>query len=258
MQNLNVRAIQTELHWEDAEQNLAHFSDRLNAVTEGDQLVLLPEMFNTGFSMNTEELGESMYGQTIQWMKSMSSQHNIHLGGSLIIKEGSAFFNRFVMARPDGRVEYYDKRHLFRMAEEDRFFRPGVSRTVVEVHGWRILLQVCYDLRFPVWSRNVDDFHAIAYVANWPESRVAHWDKLLQARAIENQCYVLAVNRVGTDGQGIDYNGMSGVIDFYGEWTDKLTGRTGDITATLSMEQLMAWRKKFPAHRDADRFQLLP
>lgn len=265
--DLNISLIQTFLHWEDIEQNLAHF-DRLIDDIENSDLIVLPETFSTAFSMNSEELSEEMNGSAMQWMQQKAKQKNAVLCGSLILKEEEKIYNRCIWMRPDGTFDQYDKRHLFRMGEEHQFFTSGQERLIVDLKGWKICPLICYDLRFPVWSRNNFHIHddqsveaaydLLIYMANWPEVRVTAWQKLLYARAIENQCYVAAVNRIGEDGLGVNCSGSSMVIDFKGELAWQANDQEEVVkTLTISKEALEKFRMKFPVGLDADQFTVL-
>jgi predicted amidohydrolase len=212
-------------------------------------------MFTTGFTMNTS-LAETMDGPTVQWMKQQAGTIDAAMYGSVIISDGQRTYNRGLFVTPDGSVKHYDKRHLFRMAEEIRHFAPGRERVVVEWRGWRVLLQICYDLRFPVFARNRSDYDLSIYVANWPEARRYPWSQLLIARAIENQCYVLGANRVGMDGMGHHYTGDSAVVDPRGEVMNVASGREVVLSSTLNAEALLDFRAKFPVGSDADAFEL--
>ena len=205
MRDLRVTLVQSMLHWEDAAANRAMFGEKLATLKGTTDLIVLPEMFTTGFSMRSQALAETMDGATVAWMRAQAKSLDAALYGSVIITEDTKYFNRGLFVQPSGKVTAYDKRHLFRFANENEHYAPGTERVVVEWRGWRILLQVCFDLRFPVFARNRSDYDAILYVANWPEARRFPWNQLLIARAIENQCYVLGGNRVGMDGKGIHY-----------------------------------------------------
>ncbi len=251
--------IQSDLAWEDKASNLKMFSDKLRALKGSSSIVILPEMFNTGFSMNVQALSESMDGETIAWMKEESGANKMIITGSLIINESDRFFNRMVWVQPDGKIAYYDKRHLFAYAGEDRHFSQGEKRLITSVNGIRFMLQVCYDLRFPVWSRQQgEEYDVLVYVANWPEKRSHAWKSLLAARAIENQCYVIGVNRVGTDGKGHRYSGDSSVIDPLGEILWQSANREENFTFIPDMQNLQEIRKELPFLKDADRFTLHP
>lgn len=257
MQDLKVTAVQASLVWEDAQANRRSFAHTLASLKGATDLVVLPEMFTTGFSMNTRELAETMDGPTLGWMQQQAFDLDCAINGSLIIEEDGKYYNRSLFVLPDGSVDHYDKRHLFRMANEDTHFTEGKQRRTVEWKGWRILLQVCYDLRFPVFSRNRQDYDLALYVANWPAARSGAWSTLLKARAIENQCYVVGVNRVGVDGMEIEYCGASAIIDTRGEELLPIPlDQEVATTATLSHKDMQAFRDKFPIHKDADEFQL--
>jgi omega-amidase len=259
MPDLKITFFQASLEWENISGNLARFSKKLEGVREETDLIVLPEMFNTGFSMRAAALAEPMEGYSMAWMAEWAKKKDCPLAGSLIIEERKQYFNRFIWMSPDGSFVYYDKRHLFRMAGEDRYFSAGNQRLVVEHRGWRFCPLVCYDLRFPVWSRNKNDYDVLIFVANWPESRRTAWKVLLQARAVENQAYVIGVNRVGEDGSGNSYAGDSAVYSPAGE----LISRTAPFeekaeTVTLSRIELDTLREKFAVKLDADRFEILP
>jgi len=256
MQDLTVSVIQSELFWEDPEANRTAFAEKIAGIQPPD-LIVLPEMFSTGFSMRSNELAETMDGPSVTWMKEQAANSEAAINGSLIIEEDGKYFNRSVIAFPDGKIEHYDKRHLFRMADEDAHFSEGTEREIVELKGWRICLQVCYDLRFPVFSRNQNDYDLLIYVANWPEARTSAWSTLLKARAIENQCYLIGVNRIGSDAKGISYSGASVILDPKGDelWETPLH-QEAIGTATLSSQELQDFRLKFPVSKDADDFDL--
>ncbi len=257
MRDLRVTIVQNMLHWEDAEANRRMLGERVGNLAGTTDLVVLPEMFTTGFSMRSEELAEDMNGTTVQWMRAQAKALDAALYGSTIIKAGGRCFNRGLFVRPDAEVTVYDKRHLFRFASETDHYSPGKERVVVEWRGWRILLQICFDLRFPVFARNRRDYDAILYVANWPEARRYPWSQLLIARAIENQCYVAGVNRVGMDGKGIHYSGDSVVVDPRGAVVATVeAGMEGIATATLDLSALQDFRDKFPVGMETDDFEL--
>ncbi|MBW1778295.1 MAG: amidohydrolase [Deltaproteobacteria bacterium] len=253
MSDLTLTLIQPEPVWEDISANLDLF-DRLTAqIQDPTDLILLPEMFTTGFTMNAEKLAQDMAGSGVQWLKETAGRKNADVAGSLIIREKDRFYNRLVWAKPDGSLFCYDKRHLFRMAGEDRFYAAGEDRLTVQLQGWRIRPFICYDLRFPVWCRNRQNaYDAAVFVANWPRTRSDHWKSLLTARAIENQCYVVGVNRVGKDGNGLEYSGDSAVIDPTGKRLFQKAGEPVIARLTLSREVLMEYRNAFPAWMDAD------
>jgi omega-amidase len=261
--NLKVAAFQTDLIWENPQENLRNF-DALFAQAAPADLYVLPEMFTTGFTMNSFAFAENPQNSpTLSWMKAKAIEKKAAITGSLIIKENGSFYNRMVVVTPEGVVAEYDKRHLFRMGKENENYTQGNKRTVVKWKGFSILLQVCYDLRFPVWSRNAVDekgnflYDAILYVANWPNARAYAWDTLLQARAIENHAYTVGVNRVGQDENQLVYLGGTACFDFSGKQISKANdGETQIIYADWCKEKLTEFRKKFPVWMDADRFTL--
>ncbi|MEX2483207.1 MAG: amidohydrolase [Brumimicrobium sp.] len=255
MQNLNITLIQTKQYWEEKEKNLEHFETHLNKIKGPTDLIVLPEMFHTSFTMNAEKLGEDMNGTGINWLKEKAKLHDAAMVASLIICENKNYFNRMVFVTPDSNVQHYDKRKLFGLAKEDDFYSPGKSNKIVNYKGWKILLQVCYDLRFPENCRNKVnsgeyDYDAIIYVANWPEKRSLHWKSLVQARAIENQCYVLAVNRVGEDGNSFSYSGDSCIISPLGDLVQYAAYDEKLLNGELSLELLQTTREKLPFLKD--------
>ncbi|MBF8964274.1 amidohydrolase [Pontibacter sp. FD36] len=257
MQDLRVTIIQTSLHWQDAAANRAMFSEKLAAVAPATDLIVLPEMFTTGFSMDAAGLAEEAEGPTLQWMKEEAARYSAVITGSVIVREGEQYFNRLYWVHPDGTYQHYNKRHLFRMAKEHHTYTPGQEKLLVELKGWKICPLVCYDLRFPVWSRNVgSEYDLLLYVANWPKPRANAWSILLQARAVENLSYVVGVNRVGTDGNGHPYSGDSAVIHPKGYKLLETTEAEGIHTITLNKKELTDFREAFPAHLDADDFTL--
>lgn len=260
MQNLTVTLVQTNLFWENPEANRAMLEEKIAGIGAATDLIILPEMFTTGFTMAPERVAEPMGLTTFRWLKQQAAQTGAVVTGSYVVREGGQFYNRLVWMQPDGRFFTYDKRHLFRMAGEHERYAAGEKRLVVEWKGWRICPLICYDLRFPVWSRNGGpagpEFDLLIYVANWPAPRAAHWNVLLQARAIENLCYVAGVNRVGTDGTDKPYLGESALIDFRGERLTYQQKLEIVHTKTLEIEGLSTYREKFPAWRDADLFSI--
>lgn len=255
---LHITLIQPDIKWEDKQANLDQYEQYISELGTKKQVVVLPEMFSTGFSMAVTRLGEPMDGPTVQWMKMVSAKHRCILTGSLIIGEDGFYFNRLLWVQPDGQVHYYDKRHLFAYADEDEHFTRGEKRVIVQVNGWRINLQVCYDLRFPVFVRNQEsDYDVILYVANWPERRSLAWKTLLQARAIENQSFVVGVNRVGNDGNNIHYNGDSSVFGPLGETIWQYPSVPVMHTVVLDKTTLHDARSHFPFLKDVDKFIIL-
>jgi predicted amidohydrolase len=259
MSNLTITSIQTDLQWEDKKANLEMLEEKIAGIKEKTEIVVLPEMFSTGFSMCPEVLAENMEGESLQWMKRIAAEKKIILTGSLIIEEDRKYYNRLIWMQPDGQYGYYDKRHLFAYAEENNHYTAGTKKLIASVKGWKINLLVCYDLRFPVWARQTPEtkYDVLMYVANWPERRIIAWKTLLQARAIENQCYVVGVNRVGDDGKNIHYSGESMTVDPMGEILYNKKEEEDIFTLTLDKNHLNSIREKFPFWKDADEFNIL-
>ena len=256
MQPLTISLIQTHTHWHDPVANRAMFAEILDAVPAESRLVLLPEMFSTGFTMHSHDVAETMAGETISWLRDQARQRQQVICASVVIVEAGACFNRFVAAQPDGELVHYDKRHLFRMAGEHEHYRAGGRKCVFNLDGWRVCPMVCYDLRFPVWFRNTGDYDLLICVANWPAPRLMAWNTLLRARAIENQTYVAAVNIVGTDGNGTNYNGGSAIYAPDGEVLAEAFDTAQIVTRTIHEQPLRSLREQFPVWQDADGFQL--
>ena len=256
--NLRVTMVQAELAWHAPATNRRSLARHFRGLIGHTDLIVLPEMFTTGFTMDAEGLAETMDGETVHWLREESAAVGCAITGSIIVREGSRHYNRLLWVTPDGQLRHYDKRHLFRMADEQAHFAAGSHRLVVEWKGWRVCPLVCYDLRFPVWSRNRGDYDVLLFVANWPARRRVAWTALLKARAIENLCYAVGVNRVGKDGNGASYAGDSAAFDFLGQSLGGDHGG-GDFveTVVLDGEALQKYRDKFPAHLDADDFELL-
>jgi len=261
MSDLVVAGLQAQQYWEDKEKNLHHFDALLNQydLTEVDVLVF-PEMFHTGFTMNAESLAEEMSDSLgINWLKQKSVQHQCVTIASLIIRENNKFYNRMVAVFPDGKLDYYDKQHLFSMAGEDKVFTPGEKTKIIEYKGWKIKLQICFDLRFPEGARNgIDEsgkpeYDLLVYNANWPKRRIAHWDILIPARAVENQCFVLSVNRVGTDGNNIEYNGHSQLVDGWGNTLQRVDNSEEMFVQTINKERLDELRSTLVFLKDRKR-----
>lgn len=257
MQDLKVSLIQSILHWQDWKMNHRHFEQCFSKIGGTTDLILLPEMFNSGFSMEVEALAQSMDGPTVNWLKSQSKKCSAVISGTLIIKEGSNFYNRLIWVHPNGEIQHYDKRHLFRMAGEEKVFSAGKEAKVFELKGWKVCPQICYDLRFPVWNRNTDNrYDVIFFLANWPSARKLHWRALLASRAIENLSYAIGLNRTGIDGKGFEYPGDSTVFDPKGrqliDWNEKEWVKT----VILSKEELALTRRQFQFWKDADKFDL--
>lgn len=263
MQDLKITLIQSDIHWEDIEANLAMFEEKIWQLGPSTDVIVLPEMFTTGFTMNASRLAEHMNMRTFKWMKQMADQTNALILGSYIVKVHDRFYNRLLWMEPGGHFKTYDKRHLFRMSNEHKTYSPGESLLISTWKGWRICPLVCYDLRFPVWSRNRWDaatrklsYDLAIYVANWPTTRAEAWTTLLKARAIENLSYVVGVNRVGQDGNGIEYSGHSSIISPKGEAIFSNEGMETTRTMELSTNSLEAFRDRFPAYLDADDFSI--
>jgi omega-amidase len=255
MRDLTVSLVQCELAWEAPADNRQHLETLMSDGAGGSDLIVLPEMFTTGFSMNALGNAEEPGGATEQWLLSQARQRDCAITGSIAVREGDAVYNRMLFATPGG-VSHYDKRHLFRMAGEHQRYAAGRERVVVSWRGWRIHLQVCYDLRFPVFGRNRQDYDLMLFVANWPSARRLHWRALLQARAIENLACVVGVNRIGEDARGLDYAGDSMAVNAEGRLLADLENKNGTVSVVLSGAELVAYRERFPCHLDADDFQL--
>jgi len=255
MRDLTVSLVQCELAWEAPADNRQHLEALITELAGGSDLVVLPEMFTTGFSMNALGNAEEPGGATEQWLLGQARQWGCAITGSIAVRVGDAVYNRMLFATPEG-LSHYDKRHLFRMAGEHKRYSAGQQRVIVSWRGWRINLQVCYDLRFPVFSRNRQDYDLMLFVANWPAARQLHWRALLPARAIENMACVVGVNRIGEDASGLDYSGDSMAVNAEGQVLADLENRNGSVSVVLSGADLLAYRERFPCHLDADDFQL--
>ncbi len=258
MHNLTVTLIQSPLHWHAPEKNRVLFSKKIDALDGTTDLIILPEMFTTGFTMAATELAETMTGPTVEWMHTIAHAKNAVITGSLIIEDNGHYYNRLIWMPPNGALQYYDKRHLFRMAKEHAHYTAGHTRPLFMLHGWRVCPLICYDLRFPVWSRNNSDnaFDLLVFVANWPRVRHGAWKALLKARAIENSAYVVGVNRVGQDDNDIDYAGDSVALNYLGESLIDCADRDTVQSVPLDYQALQDFRARFPAHQDADRFTI--
>lgn len=256
-EKLAVALIQTDLYWEDVTANLSSLEEKIASLDSPVDVIVLPEMFNTGFTMN-HTVAEPLNLTTTRWMKQIAEQADALVIGSFAVKEANEFYNRLFYVYPDGTFSYSDKRHLFRMGEEHRAYSPGQSRKTVNWRGWNIYALVCYDLRFPVWSRNIqsDPYDLLIYVANWPARRSYAWKTLLSARAIENQSYVIGINRVGVDGNDIIYQGDSVALNYLGEPVCMLESHEKEKIAVLSKTDLVTYKKEFPAYLDSDIFDI--
>ncbi len=253
--NFLISIIQTKLLWEDKAGNLEHFQNKIESIASTTDLIILPEMFTTGFSMSPRPFAEKMDGKTVNWMQKMAKASNAAIAGSLIIEQNGHYLNRLLFVESSGAYQYYDKRHLFAMAGEDQLYSKGEKNVLITYKGWRIRPLICYDLRFPVWSRNTDNYDLLVYVANWPEKRIANWRTLLQARAIENQAFVVGVNRIGFDGNNYSYSGDSAIYNPLGEKISKRKPNEDFVeTVSISKKLIENTRKTLPFLDDKDSF----
>ena len=256
--NLNISLIQTNLFWEDVTANLSHFTELISNIKDHPDIILLPEMFNTSFCPKSNHLAESMQGKTINWMKGISKIKDCAIAGTLMIKQGESIFNRLVLILKNGTIYTYDKHHLFSLLKEERYIAKGKERIIVELEGWKICPLICYDLRFPVFSRNDVEYDVLIYLANWPVKRIVAWDTLLKARSIENQCYTIGVNRVGEDGNDIHFNGHSKVFDAFGkELFSTIENKEEVLQIEISLDDLKLKRRQMNFLQDRDNFCLL-
>lgn len=259
MNELRITLVQSDIIWENKPANLTVLGEKLEHLAGTTDLVVLPEMFSTGFSMNSRAIAEAADGETLNVLRELARLHDVAICGSMIATDGGQYYNRGFFIHPDGSAEFYDKRHLFRMGDEPNHYSSGKERLIVNYREWKICLLICYDLRFPVWARNVqNEYDLLIYVANWPASRSKVWNLLLPARAVENMSYVCGVNRVGADGLGLKYTGDSVLIDARGQKVVACTPGVDEIqTATLSLDALHDFRRKFPAWMDGDKFEII-
>ncbi len=246
---LKVHYIEFDIFWEQPHQNRLFLEEKIKTLPNDLDLIVLPEMFATGFTSNTE-VAESMQGKTVQWLQKMAKRQNAAMIGSILIEENARFYNRLLFVHPFGKIEHYDKRYLFVLSKEREVCQRGERIVEINYKGWKIRPMICYDLRFPLWARNTTQYDVLLYVANWEQSRETHWQTLLRARAIENQCYVIGVNRVGVDGNQLKYSGKSAIYDAFGNQIDE------NHTAVLSREKLQTIRKQYPFLEDRDAFTL--
>ena len=253
---LKTAIIQTSLIWENPSKNRALLSEKITAISSDVDLIVLPEMFSSGFTMNPKSVAETMQAETILWLKDFAKTKNCAITGSLVIEENGNYFNRLVFIFPDGEIQYYDKRHLFTLAGEDKEYTAGTEKLIVEYKGFKICPLICYDLRFPVFSRNVEAYDVLIYVANWPKPRINAWDILLKARAVENMSYVIGVNRVGLDDNNHEYTGHSQSIDFLGNYLQLPSEKEGVFIVELDKEKLIETRSKLGFLNDKDDFKL--
>jgi len=256
--SLTIALIQTDLIWENPEENRRLLNDKINAISTAVDLIILPEMFTSGFTMNATEVSETMDGQTIAWLKSTAKEKQTAIIGSLVISENDNFYNRLVCVEPTGYITKYDKRHTFTLAGEHKVYTAGIEKVIFNYKGWKICPLICYDLRFPVWARNVEDYDLLLYVANWPKIRTNAWDALLKARAIENMAYCIGVNRIGLDGNNYEYIGHSGAYDVLGNRMDAIPENKEAIEiVVLEKEHINTYREKLNFLNDKDDFNLV-
>jgi len=253
---MKIAIIQSSLVWENPKANRNHFEEKINSLNEKVDLIVLPEMFTTGFTMNPEAVAETMEGKTVLWLQSLAKAKKVAITGSLVIKENNNFYNRLVFVFPSGEIQIYDKRHLFSLAGEEKVYTAGDQKLIVDYLGWKICPLICYDLRFPVFARNVEDYDVLIYVANWPKTRVHAWDILLKARSVENMCYTVGVNRIGFDNNHFEHVGHSQAIDFLGNYVLEPKEIEGVFIVELNKEKLLETRKKLGFLNDRDSFEL--
>lgn len=257
--SLNIALIQSHIAWENPIQNRAVFEQKIRSISKDVELIILPEMFTTGFTMNAKHLGETMDGVTVSWLQKLAREQNCAIAGSVIIQDSGYYYNRFLFVAPDSTVQKYDKHQLFTLAREEEVFTAGLEEVIIIYKGWKIKPQVCYDLRFPVWARNTSGYDMLLYVASWPKPRINAWDTLLKARAIENMSYCIGVNRVGLDGKGYEYNGHSAIYDVLGNSVleENPVEKETILYATLDKNHIASTRKKLPFLDDADHFRVI-
>ena len=253
---MKIALIQSSLFWENPTANRNYFEEKINAIAEKVDLIVLPEMFTTGFTMNPAAVFETMEGETIQWLQLVAKVKNSAITGSLIIKEKNNYYNRLVFVFPSGEIQFYDKRHLFTLAGEDKVYTSGNKKWIVDYLGWKICPLICYDLRFPVFARNIEDYDVLIYVANWPKPRINAWDILLKARSVENMCYTIGVNRTGLDANNLEYVGHSQTVDFLGNYILEPQEIVGVFIVELNKEKLLETRNKLGFLNDRDSFEL--
>ncbi len=254
---LKITLVQTDIHWERLEENRIHFNQKIDSISEQTDMILLPELFSTGFSMNANHLAETMDGKTVEWMLKKAKEKNALIIGSVLIKENKKCYNRLIVAFPDGNNLFYNKRHLFSYAGEHKVFEKGKQRIIFEYKGFKICPLICYDLRFPVWARNDSAYDILLFVANWPNARINAWDTLLKARSIENLCYTVGLNRVGVDNNKLIYNGHSAVYDAMGTTLLSFAeNEEGIKSVILEKEHLVSTRRRFSFLEDRDEFEI--
>ena len=259
MQNeLKIVGIQADLVWENSTKNCAFFEEKINGLSKNTDLIVLPEMFTTGFTMHPEKIAEKMDGFSVSWMQKIASKKKIAICGSLVIEDHNKYYNRFVFVHPSGEIETYNKRHSFSLAGEDKVYTSGNEKLLIHYKGWKICPLICYDLRFPVWARNTENYDLLIYIANWPVARIKAWDTLLKARAIENMSYVIGVNRTGKDANNYRYSGNSLLIDYLGEELSSLAkNKVGIVSATIDKANQETIRKKLGFLNDMDSFNIV-
>ncbi|MFV8269258.1 amidohydrolase [Flavobacterium sp. GT2N3] len=253
---MKVTLIQSALIWESPKANRKYFEEKINSISENADLIVLPEMFTTGFTMNPENVAETMQGETVTWLKALAKAKKSAITGSAVIKENDNFYNRMLFVFPSGEIQFYDKKHLFTLAGEDKVYTSGTQKGIVNYLDWKICLQVCYDLRFPVFSRNSEDYDLLIYVASWPKIRTNAWDALLKARAIENMSYAIGVNRIGTDANGYEYIGHSQAVDFLGNYVLEPEESESFFIVVLDKEKMLETRQKLGFLNDRDSFEI--
>ena len=253
---MKVTLIQSPLIWESPKENRNYFEEKINSISENIDLIILPEMFTTGFTMSPGNVAETMQGETVTWLKALAKAKKSAITGSLVIEESNNFYNRMVFVFPSGEIQFYDKKHLFTLAGEDKVYTSGTQKVIVNYLDWKICLQVCYDLRFPVFSRNSEDYDLLIYVASWPKIRINAWDALLKARAIENMSYAIGVNRIGEDDNGYQYTGHSQVVDHLGGYVVEPTESENTITIELDKQKMILTRQKLGFLDDRDDFEI--
>ncbi len=253
---MKTALIQTALSWENPSENRSLLQEKINSISQYVDIIILPEMFTSGFTMNPEKVAETMQGETISWLKNLARSKNCAITGSLVIQENGKYFNRLVFVFPSGEIQHYDKRHLFTLAGEDKVYTAGSDKLIVKYKGFNICPLICYDLRFPVFARNVEDYDVLVYVANWPKPRVNAWDILLKARAVENMSYVIGVNRIGSDNNNLEYTGHSQVVDFLGNYIQEPQENEGIFIVEFDKEKLNETRQKLPFLNDKDSFEI--
>jgi omega-amidase len=253
---MKIAFIQAPLFWENPKENRSYFEEKINSISENTDLIVLPEMFTTGFTMRPELVAETMKGETAIWLQELAKAKKCAITGSVVIKENDNCYNRMLFVFPSGEIQFYDKKHLFTLAGEDKVYTSGTQKVIVNYLDWKICLQVCYDLRFPAFSRNSEDYDLLIYVASWPKIRINAWDALLKARAIENMSYVIGVNRIGEDDNGYQYIGHSQVVDYLGEYVVEPTESENIFLAELDKQKMMLTRQKLGFLNDRDNFEI--